>query len=361
VRGEAPGADAAELTVAVTRGEAAMRAAAVDWQNLLQRSPAATPFHTPEWALAGAGGRADASLLLFTVRRGEELVGLLPLRLRGWLGLRRAAEASGLADYAGPLVAPGCEAAVWSRLAPALAATAGWDLCDLTQLPHPPPAEFPGLRWEHEPCCVLALDPLPAPARRRLARATYYRRRLAREGFRCEPAPDVPAFLEDLFRLHGRRWRRRGLPGVFASARTRAFHLRLAPAMQEAGLLRAYRLASGSATVAAFYGFHLADRTYYYAGGFDPDHAERSPGSALLGYAVEAARAEGAVAFDFLRGSEPYKLAWGAAPVPTTRAVLTRGPAAASPRALRSAQSLEDVLKRAIRRPAQGSVRLPLR
>jgi CelD/BcsL family acetyltransferase involved in cellulose biosynthesis len=38
-----------------------------------------------------------------------------------------------------------------------------------------------------------------------------------------------------------------------------------------------------------------------------------------LGHAIEAAKAEGAASFDFLRGREPYKYAWGARDQPKVR------------------------------------------
>jgi CelD/BcsL family acetyltransferase involved in cellulose biosynthesis len=64
-------------------------------------------------------------------------------------------------------------------------------------------------------------------------------------------------------------------------------------------------------------GPHLACRRWYdYIGGFDPEFALLSPGTLLIGHALDAATAEGATATDFLRGAEPYKYRWGAVDQP---------------------------------------------
>jgi CelD/BcsL family acetyltransferase involved in cellulose biosynthesis len=60
-------------------------------------------------------------------------------------------------------------------------------------------------------------------------------------------------------------------------------------------------------------------RAHLYQLAFDPGLARRSPGALLCGHAIEAAAAEGCLAFDFLRGDEPYKYAFGATGRPTWR------------------------------------------
>ena len=94
------------------------------------------------------------------------------------------------------------------------------------------------------------------------------------------------------------------------------------PGLLRSGVLRLHALRLDGAIIAALYA--LADRpgggdrrVYYYLGGFDPDRAALSPGALILGHAIEMAVREGAVAFDFLRGQEAYKLRWGARDTPT--------------------------------------------
>jgi CelD/BcsL family acetyltransferase involved in cellulose biosynthesis len=67
-------------------------------------------------------------------------------------------------------------------------------------------------------------------------------------------------------------------------------------------------------------------RCYYYIGGFDPRFAALGPGTLLIAHAIEQARLEGAAAFDFLRGAEPYKYRWGAASRPTFQLLLRHRP-----------------------------------
>jgi CelD/BcsL family acetyltransferase involved in cellulose biosynthesis len=61
-----------------------------------------------------------------------------------------------------------------------------------------------------------------------------------------------------------------------------------------------------------------------YIGGFDPRWSALSPGTLLLGHAIEQATAEGAAAFDFLRGAEAYKYRWGAIDEPMFAVRVTR-------------------------------------
>jgi CelD/BcsL family acetyltransferase involved in cellulose biosynthesis len=51
---------------------------------------------------------------------------------------------------------------------------------------------------------------------------------------------------------------------------------------------------------------------YYYLSGYDPDLEKQSIGTILVAHAVEQAVRDGATTFDFLRGAEEYKYAWGA-------------------------------------------------
>ena len=62
---------------------------------------------------------------------------------------------------------------------------------------------------------------------------------------------------------------------------------------------------------------------YYYLGGFDPAAKHLSPGTLLIGHAVERAVEAGAEAFDFCKGREPYKYLWGATDTPTFTRRLT--------------------------------------
>jgi CelD/BcsL family acetyltransferase involved in cellulose biosynthesis len=77
-------------------------------------------------------------------------------------------------------------------------------------------------------------------------------------------------------------------------------------------MLRLYTLTLGRRVAAAFYGFSAKGRSVYYLGGFDPEFSRYSPGTLLVAHAIgRAVTDDHAHTFDFLRGRETYKLAWG--------------------------------------------------
>jgi CelD/BcsL family acetyltransferase involved in cellulose biosynthesis len=82
--------------------------------------------------------------------------------------------------------------------------------------------------------------------------------------------------------------------------------------LEAAGIARAYALSVEGRVVGAYYGFLHRERAYAYLGGFDPDFSFESPGTVLVGHAIEEAAREGAREFHFLRGGEAYKYEWGA-------------------------------------------------
>lgn len=101
--------------------------------------------------------------------------------------------------------------------------------------------------------------------------------------------------------------------GAFADARTVAFHREAARRMLAAGRLRLWRLDVGGRTIAAIHCFRHADTVAFYATGFDAAWASYRPGRQIMATAIRGAIDEGAAEFDFLRGDEPYKRAWGVA------------------------------------------------
>ena len=67
--------------------------------------------------------------------------------------------------------------------------------------------------------------------------------------------------------------------------------------------------------VAAFICTEYGSSVGLYNSGFDPVHARLAPGIVLLGHVIRDAIERRVPVFDFLRGEEPYKYAFG--PVPT--------------------------------------------
>lgn len=340
------------------------------WRGLWDRCPWATPFQSPEWLLPWWKRLGRGKLHSVALWDGDRLVGLAPAFRECYFGLpltRMCLLGTGNTDYLDVLLEPqlaedGAEL-VLGRL---LEASTGGAFVDLQQLRPESPllAAVPSAGWqsqcqEQEVCPELLLPNTIAelhaafPGRLR-SNLRYYRRRIEREGgaFETVDAQALPEAMEALFELHQARWRRRRLPGVFSSGRVREFHHDAAAGLLARGHLRLHVLRRQGRVQAALYCFTCRERGYYYAGGFDHQVAHLSPGTALTGFALEDAVRAGAAAFDFLRGDEPYKYAWGATNRVNQRRLLWRpGTAGAmSPRLVALEQRAERLLKGAARR-----------
>lgn len=114
--------------------------------------------------------------------------------------------------------------------------------------------------------------------------------------------------LERIATLHRRRWQAAGQEsGSFATPEYLAFHRAVMAAMARRGALRLYCLDLDGETVAMLYACRFRNGVYVVQAGFDPAHARRRVGKALLDYAIEHAIGEGNEVFDFLRGEHAYK------------------------------------------------------
>jgi CelD/BcsL family acetyltransferase involved in cellulose biosynthesis len=311
-------------------------ALARDWRRITGASPAATLFQSWEWvhtwwAFHGNGGRR---LWVLEFRDNGAPVGFAPLFLPAHASPLRTVRflGTGGSDYGDIVALPEYEAAVagafWRFLGEC---RRRWDWADLQQVrpgavvlrrvPEPWESAVRVARWSGETCPYL---PLPADwesfrrglGKKRRSNLGYYERALGKE-FEVEWRVATPDTLrEDLdafFELHQRRWNRRWLPGAFASRRARAFHETVAARALEHGMLRLHTLALDGEIQAALYCFQCGARCSYYLGGFEPGLGRLSPGTLLTARAIRhAIEVDAAAEFDFLRGDEPYKYAWGA-------------------------------------------------
>jgi CelD/BcsL family acetyltransferase involved in cellulose biosynthesis len=312
------------------------------WERLWRAVPGATPFQSPHWLLPWwrhVGRGALATIAVRCAARGE-LVALAPLYLHtDPATARRRLFPLGIAtsDYLDWLVLPGWEQEALAGLGAQLArSTHEWDVLDWLQLRRDSSllglAAAPGWRRElsdGEPHPVLQLKAssaggAPPIPKRMTDNLRYCRRRAARAGtlaYETADAKSLSVLLDALVRLHAQRWSLRALPGVLRDESVLAWHREASELLLTAGLLRLHALRLDGELIAVLY--CLADtlpaherRHYYYLGGFDPCWRELNPGTLLVGHAIEQAVAEGAAAFDFLRGSEPYKYRWGAVDQP---------------------------------------------
>lgn len=305
-----------------------------EWEDLWRADPRATPFQSPHWLLPWWRHIGQGALLSIAWRDAQgTLAGLAPLYVWTDADGRRQLFPLGIAttDYLDVLARPGSEEVIAHELLARLDDLhERWDVLHFPQQSAGSPllaaaALHPRAHvLASEPNPVLALDTSCRIPRSTLANLRTCRNRAARIGslaFATADAQEIPACLAALERLHAKRWTERGESGVLADAAVRAAHAESAPLLHAAGLLRLHVLRLDGETVAVLHALadppqRAACSHYYYIAGFDPRHAFFSPGSLLLAQAIEQAQREGAVAFDFLRGAEPYKYRWGAADRP---------------------------------------------
>jgi CelD/BcsL family acetyltransferase involved in cellulose biosynthesis len=309
-----------------------------EWTDLWARCPWASVFQHPDWLIPWcAAFDVHEPWALFVRQRGQ-LVGMAPL-----LVYRRGAErvltlmGGGVSDDQDVLLDPRVAAAALGEVfAYVVAQHAEWDVCEFENLCAQSPlvqayirlgSAAPGL-VQHDTRVALALpgcrDDLELVVPHGLLKQVrYLQRRAERDGLRPAVEEASPATLavtfDALVRLHRRRWAERGQSGML-TGRLEAFHREVARHLLQRGLLRLYTLELGGHVAAGFYGFSVKNRSAYYLGGFDPAFSRYSPGTLVVAHAIDRAVADDhAHTFDFLRGREAYKLAWGGTEQPLYR------------------------------------------
>ena len=327
----------APLRAEVVTEPSGLRALEADWWDLFERCPAATPFRTPAWLLPWWDVFGPGPLRAVALRRGARLEALAPLYLE--VETRRLLPLGiGLSDDLDPLVAPDAGPDVGPAVLDALAGAGDWDLLSLEELPPgsaalawPAPADWDDAAVEQSRCPVLAwgddapvLGAVVPPGKLRKLRMA--RHRAERRGATVEVATRGSAgdHLDALFRLHAARWQSRGEAGVLADPAVQAFHRAATPRLAAAGLLHATLLRIDGQVAGAFHGLRRGRHLYAYLGGLDPAFAFESPGTVLMGDALETMMAGGAGELNLLRGREPYKYEWGAVDRINRRRLLRR-------------------------------------
>jgi len=213
-----------------------MRGIVSDWSNLHERCPKSTPFQSPEWILAWADAFSPEKMRVVEVRRGDMLVGLVPLLIfpRGDEDVL-AFMAGGVSDYLDVVVDPRFACQACSAILEATAEIEGWTILDFTDLPATSVLHRTDLvqfKVPHDRCSSLKLpeakqELLQVLSKRQRANLRNACSRLQRAGggtFELASAETLPEFLEDLFRLHTDRWSQLGEAGVLADEKVRILH-----------------------------------------------------------------------------------------------------------------------------------------
>lgn len=322
---------------AVLDHPAALHELAPEWQSLWARA-GAPPFQSPAWLLSWWEVFGTAHPRVATLRRDGALVGLLPLYLLEEGPQRKLLPVGiGITDHLDALLDPELPEADIDLLLHAALARAALDRATSCALPDLPPGA--GLRraslpigWTETlrstPCPVLTLrgdgPGIPAGTLRNLRQSRHRADRDGGWATEVAPAGEALALWQELVRMHQARWDRLGQPGgVLADPCVAAFHRLAVPRLAAAGILRMQVLRRRGRVAAVYHTMIAPGRLLFYLSGFDEADAAVSPGTLLLGRIVEQARDEGLRELDFLRGVEPYKLAWGAVDRPNLSRFLT--------------------------------------
>jgi CelD/BcsL family acetyltransferase involved in cellulose biosynthesis len=349
--------------------------ARADWDRLLARTAAATPFsrwnfHRAWWDAYGSGAHEQ-----YTVMTGAdgEVRAIVPLMHRHEIeaddvpthttvrehsptcrnvdGEKMAVMfgASYHADYATILAAsadlqPTAEGLVGTlRDGPRFDEDqAEWDVVDLRRLAGWDPALAAleaafGMEREQEDVCpvvdVLAdtwddyLATLDKKDRHEIRRKL--RRAMTIGDLSIEIGPPTPEAVGDFIRLHTLRFGEDGLfPNNEGGARSRLFIERLAELERndrDGGQLHVARVRCGEKLIFTALAFDDGRTCFLYNAGMDPAAALASPGVSGFALYIRDRLEAGRRRFDFLRGNEKYKYEWGAVDQPIYRLLVQRG------------------------------------
>jgi CelD/BcsL family acetyltransferase involved in cellulose biosynthesis len=303
----------------------------VGWNELVAQARHPSVFLSWQWQAAWARAFL-AERPLHLVRVSDDAgtpAGLLPLYGERD-GLRRFVGGVDVSDYLDLIVPAGREEDVWQALLQHRAGeTTEWDLHAIRAASPtleilPRLSDAAGLRTQVEcldRCPVLELpgswdaylEHLSGKDRHELRRKI---RKLERElpgtSVRSHSSPEgwdpaLAAFLQ----LH--RLSKAG-KARFMDERMEAFFRDATRALAAAGWARLWFLDCDGAAVASFLCLEYGGSVGLYNSGFDPLHAKLAPGIVLLAHVIRDAIDRGVPVFDFLRGEESYKYAFGPTP-----------------------------------------------
>jgi len=304
------------------------------WSQLWSAQRFPHPFSSRDWFLLSRRHFATPDRLRFLVVHEElEPAAFVPLLLDEARGTVRFAGEPELTDYQGPVCRAGAEGATASRLLDWLdAEVTGWSELDGRDLAGA--AEFVDalaaeatrrgllVRRELEREVPVAmplprtwqeyLSSLPRKDRHELLRK---RRRLALQCpkwiVRRSVGGRVRSDLATFTALHRASI---GPKGDFVDSRVEAFWHELARLWAERGWLALHVLEIDGRAVAGTLGFEADASVYLYNAAFDRTAGRLAPGVVLLSEVIRDAIVRGFTRFDFLRGTENYKLRLGGRP-----------------------------------------------
>jgi len=126
----------------------------------------------------------------------------------------------------------------------------------------------------------------------------------------CNDIEAVNDGMKTFFDLHQKKWQSKKQPGAFSDQKFQDFHLDVAKAFAQRGLLTLNFLTLNDEPVAAGYAFKYAQKLFCYLSGFDPQYSKYEVGNLRHIYLIKYCIENGLKEYDFLRGGESYKSLW---------------------------------------------------
>lgn len=311
------------------------------WRALLEKDPAASVFHTPQylavwWDEFGTG----SALRVVEVLEGETLRGIVALTLRpdGVLAFTGDHDST---DYRGPASAPEDRDAVAAAVLQAVAGET-WELFEMDGLAADSAwpeafsraakaAGYAVAETQVDACPRVAiagswdayLASLSGKLRHEINRKA---RRLVRDAgpytVRLATEHTLDDDLESFFQMHRSS---DGPKGRFMHEGMATFFGSFAWMLFSQGWLRLAILEAAGEPWAGVYGFRSGHDWDVWNSSYDHRRRELAPGMVLMAECIRLAAEEGCTTFDFLRGTEPYKYRFGAVDVPLIRLDVRRG------------------------------------
>lgn len=329
-----------DLKVHVIEDTAALESLASTWAQVLRASQTRSPFMTHafvrHWWTSFGGGQALRVMLvedrqgacaIAPLARARRVLGPLVYRSLELIGTGAIWSVGlGLADRTDLLLARRPEESVEAILR-AIRREPDWEVLNLRGIPQT--STTAGLLDAQvdaradvvrEPRWRSPYLPLPASFEVYLtARGRNFRRALRRKLMRLEARGavtfdldaakrDPRAALERAADICRRSWKGGEGTGLLLRPHIREFLARLNADPESGGFVAELRV--GETTIAYELGFRFEDKVWSYDSSYDLAFGEASPGVLLTARIIEDACSRGMSEYDFMRGDEPYKLAW---------------------------------------------------
>jgi CelD/BcsL family acetyltransferase involved in cellulose biosynthesis len=307
---------------AVREGLRELDEVALEWDALADRAGAPV-WWRPGWVRAWWRAFGLGRLMLVTVRRGERLVGVVPMERRGGdlrspsnyhtpsFGLL-AADETALASVATALVQ-----AAPRRLTVKFLPTSEPTLVALENASRG--AGRPRYVRVLERCPYLSLEgswaDLLESRRNQLVRELRRRRRRlhARGRFEMDVQDgrqDLHRYLEEGFAVEAAGWKGEGGTAIASSPATRGFYTEIAGWLAARGALRLTYLRLDGTPFAFEFAIEERGRHVLLKTGYDEAFRSDAPGTLLRAASIERAFERGLRRYDFLGKDDPWKREW---------------------------------------------------